>query len=439
MKPQFIIAAPTSNSGKTTVTLGLLRALKNRGLSTQPFKVGPDYIDPKFHGIASGVEGINLDLFMMDELDIRSTYSSYSHETEVVVVEGVMGLFDGAKRSEKSTAELAKLLELPIIFVVDAKSVAYSVAPLLYGFKNFDKESKIAGVIFNRVNTKSHYKFLEEACEDVGIPALGHLPFLEDCKIESRHLGLSLDKIEENDTIIEKIAQAIEQNIHVDQLLKSTTIKSREYSNTKTQNSPQDHTVAIAKDEAFNFSYIQTVNAFKQIGKIIFFSPLNDASLPEADIVYLPGGYPEYFTKDLSTNQSMLQSIKSFADAGGKIIAECGGLMYLGKSIIDKEGNEVTMVNVFDYTTSMANMKLTLGYRKTHIDDLELLGHEFHYSTLSGEKNINKVGKSFSARGKEVDTSFFKYKNTIASYTHYYWAKDGLLNKIINYLNKPEK
>ncbi len=433
-KPQFIIAAPTSNSGKTTVTLGLLRALKNRGISTQPFKVGPDYIDPKFHKIASGLDGVNLDLFMMDEEEIKSTYSNYSQDKEVVCIEGVMGLFDGAKRSERSTAELAKLLQLPIIFVVDAKSVAYSVAPLLFGFKNFDKELNIAGVIFNRVNTKSHYKFLEEACEDVDIPSLGHLPFIEDCKIASRHLGLSIDKIEENETIIEKVAQAMEQSIDIDQLLKLTTKEISNHSKITTPPSSLDYTIAVAKDEAFNFSYLQNIKCLEHLGKVQYFSPLKDSQLPKVDLVYLPGGYPEYFTKQLAKNKSMLDSIKSFADAGGKIIAECGGMMYLGKSIIDKEGDEFPMVNVFDFTTSMTGMKLKLGYRKSLINGSELLGHEFHYSKIYNDEGIESIGKSYNARGTEVDTKIYQYKNTIASYTHYYWGKDNLLNSILKNL-----
>ena len=436
-KPQFVIAAPTSNSGKTTVTLGLLRALENRGISTQPFKVGPDYIDPKFHRLASGKEGLNLDLFMMTQEDIQSTYSNYSQDADAVCVEGVMGLFDGAKRSEKSTAELAKLLDLPIIFVVDAKSVAYSVAPLLYGFKNFDKEVNIAGVIFNRVNTKSHYKFLEEACEDVGIPSLGHLPLLPDCKIPSRHLGLSIQDMESYSSVIEQVAKAMEETVHIDELLNLCLVDKKEIIQHPTFiNHPSHYTIAVAKDEGFNFSYLQNIERFKEIGNVIFFSPVTDEKLPQADLVYLPGGYPEFYTQKLAENSSMRQSIKDFAEEGGQIIAECGGMMYLGKSIIDKKGKEYPMVGIFNFTTSMADMKLHLGYRKTLIEGLELLGHEFHYSTISGEENTATIGESFSARDKKVNTQVFQYKNVIASYTHYYLGKKGVLKQLLNIIKQ---
>jgi len=431
MKPQFIIAAPTSNSGKTTLTLGLLRALELRGLNTQPFKVGPDYIDPKFHEIASGKPGVNLDLFMMDTEDIQSTYAQFCTNASVACVEGVMGLFDGARKSEGSTAELSKVLDLPIILVVDAKAVAYSVAPLLYGFKHFDPELNIAGVIFNRVNTKSHYQFLEEACSDVNIPALGHLPFIPEAEIPSRHLGLSIDKIEAYDSTINRVAEELEKHVDLDRLLQITTKDIPFKSDHLNPVIKRDLKISIAQDEGFNFTYIQNIELLKTLGEVTFFSPLKDNKLPESDFVYLPGGYPECFTQQLSENTTMLKSIKDYAQAGGRILAECGGMMYLGKSIIDQSGKAFPMVNVFDFDTSLEQMKLTLGYRTIQFNDFEWKGHEFHYSTLLNDNKLNSQATVFSAREKEVPTKVFRYKNVWASYIHYYLGKQELIEPLL--------
>jgi len=427
MIPQFIIAAPTSNAGKTTVTLGLLRALKNRGLTPQPFKCGPDYIDPKFHKIACDKIGVNLDLFMMSRDDIDKTYATYSNGASAICVEGVMGLFDGSKKQEGSTAELAKLLQLPIIFVVDAKSVAYSVAPLLYGFKNFDKELNIAGVIFNRVNTESHYQFLEEACTDVGIQPLGRLPFLPECEIPSKHLGLSIDKMEDYNNVVERVAKQMEATVDIDQLLKITTKKVKQKASLIPTDLSLGFKIAVAKDEGFNFSYVQNIEALKRMGEVVFFSPINDKQLPHADLVYLPGGYPEMYTKQITQNDLMLNSIKAYAENGGKIIAECGGMMYLGKFIIDQQGIKAKMAGIFNYSSSMAKMKLNLGYRTVKFNNYELKGHEFHYSNIIDIEQIETIGTVWNARGKEVETKIYRYKNVIASYMHFYFGEDELL------------
>lgn len=417
--PQFIIAAPTSNSGKTTLTLGLLRALENRGLNTQAFKVGPDYIDPKFHAVANGKLGVNLDLYMMSKKEVHQQYSLYAKQKDAVCVEGVMGLFDGAKKSEGSTAAVAKELDLPVILVVNAKSVAYSVAPLLFGFKNFDKEVKIAGVIFNNVNTATHYQFLKEACEDVGITSLGHVPFIADCEIPSRHLGLSIGDMQSYDPIIEKIAEALEKTVNLELLLEITTIPEKNCNEVEVHQKGSLK-IAVAKDESFNFSYVQNIASLKALGTVMFFSPLHDDELPNVDLVYLPGGYPELHTEGLANNTGMLQSIKKYADQGGVILAECGGMMYLGKTIIDGKGKEHQMAGVFNFKATLEKMKLSLGYRTLVINNREFKGHEFHYSKLIEEELEEHIGEFYNARGKQVPTKLYTYKNVKASYAHYY-------------------
>ena len=205
-KSRFIIAAPNSNAGKTTITLGVLRLLKEKGISVQPFKVGPDYIDPKFHYRACGKTGINLDLFMMTEKHLLEQLNSAEWGQQVGCIEGVMGLFDGAKKAERSTAELAIKMKLPVILVVDANAVAYSVAPLIQGFRDFDTNLILKGVIFNRVGSESHYSFLKEACDDIGVKSFGYLKRLEKVGIPSRHLGLDIANLEHYGKVIHTIA-----------------------------------------------------------------------------------------------------------------------------------------------------------------------------------------------------------------------------------------
>lgn len=432
--PQFIIAAPTSNSGKTTITLGLLRALENRGLATQPFKVGPDYIDPKFHKVACGQVGVNLDLFMMSTEDIHQTYATFSKDKDAICIEGVMGLFDGAKRSEGSTAALSKVLNLPVILVVDAKSVAYSVAPLLYGFKNFDPEINIAGVLFNRVNTESHYQFLKEACEDVGIPSFGYVPFIADCEIPSRHLGLSIADLEGYKPMIETMALAIEKTVDVNLLLENCVKERPLVENSPKKTGIKTLRIGIANDAAFNFNYVQNNRAFEELGRVVYFSPLKDTALPEVDVLYFPGGYPEFYLHQLVANKSMRTAVKLFAENGGRIIAECGGMMYLGNQIIAENDAVFEMCDVFPFKSTMAGMKLALGYRTIHLGNAVLKGHEFHYSKLVGDQGTQNIGEVFSARSKELTTKIYRTKNVWATYIHCYLGTVEILKIVLKEL-----
>ena len=430
-KTQFIIAAPTSNAGKTSLTLGLLRACKNRGIDIQPFKSGPDYIDPMFHQLACGKTGINLDLFMMEPSHLEAQYSQYMQNQQVGCIEGVMGLFDGAIKAEGSTAQLAKSLKIPVILVVDAKAVAYSVAPLLYGFKNFDPDVNLVGVIFNRVNTESHYRFLTDACQDVGITPLGRLPFLSDCEIPSRHLGLSIDQIQQYDSTVDALAQAVEQHVQVDQLLDLCMQTFETPTNVQPSPNNQPLNIAIAKDEAFSFCYQQNIDAFEQLGRVTFFSPLHDTALPETDLVYLPGGYPECHLKQLAANTTMHQSIRTYVEASGRVFAECGGMMYLGKNIIDETGKSFKMTGIFDFSTSMFPKKLKLGYRRIYLKGLELKGHEFHYSSVINADNALTTGRIGNARNQKVESQLYTYKSVLASYIHFYLGDLTHLNHLL--------
>jgi cobyrinic acid a,c-diamide synthase len=431
----FLISAPSSNSGKTTLTLGLLRALKNRGLSVQPFKCGPDYIDTKHHTTASGNPGINLDTFMASEAHVRDIYKQYSEMADVSVTEGVMGLFDGADKMKGSSAAIAELLDIPVILVINAKSMAYSAAPLLYGFKNFYKGIQVVGAIFNFVSTTSHYRFLQEACEEVGIEALGYLPKNEALAIPSRHLGLHISAEINYESIIEKLAEEIPKTINIDRLLEisTRTILPKTESKVVSQNpvSAKKYKISIARDEAFTFTYHKNIEVLSSLGEVTFFSPIHDKELPETDFLYLPGGYPELFADSLSKNKTMQESIQTYYLNGGLTFAECGGLMYLGNEIITSEGLNFPMVSVLDCTTSMENSKLTLGYRTIQWNDLELKGHEFHYSRLVENDLETESVIVKNAKGIEVETQLYRKLNTFASYVHLYWGEQA---KFIEYL-----
>lgn len=431
-KSQFLIGASSSGSGKTTLTIGLLRAFRKRGLQVQPFKCGPDYIDTKFHELAAGKPSINLDLFLSSQEHVKQLYSTYTSGCDIALTEGVMGLFDGFDKWQGSGAQIAEILDIPIILVLSPKSTAYSVAPILYGFKNFHKNISIAGVIFNMVNSDSHYRFLQDACNDVDIPALGRLPKNNDLEIPSRHLGLNIDRNLLLDEFAEKVGDFVEQHLPIDEILERTQKNTTPA--TPFQKNRRAHgkalRSAVASDEAFAFYYHENIEYLKKKGRVTFFSPIHDKELPDADFVYLPGGYPELHLDKLSENTTMQESIRRYVEQGGRLLAECGGMMYLSSCIADKTGKEYPMVGIFKQRASMEAMKLTLGYRQFMSNSICIKGHEFHYSSISGSEE--SILTQYNAKGVPVDTKLLRYKNAIAGYTHIYWAEMDDLMMLFN-------
>lgn len=427
MKPtaQFLIAAPHSGAGKTTVTLGLLRALRRKGQVVQPFKCGPDFIDPIHHGAAAGRDSINLDRFMMSDDHIRRLYAAYTRDAGVAVVEGVMGLFDGAVKSEGSAADLAKLLDLPVILVLNAKAMAYSAAAILYGLRQFDPGVRIAGALFNFVETESHYRILREAAADAGVPSLGYLPTDTRLYIPSRHLGLDTAVSEK---AIEAAADHLEKQLDLDEWLRLTpgegpveTLPSP----TLAREPSARRTILIARDAAFHFLYPENIRRLEALGAVSYFSPLEDAGFAaKPDLIYLPGGYPELHLSRLSANRSLLDRLRGYASAGGKLLAECGGMMYLGRSIVDENGGSWPMAGILDLTTGMQEQRLQLGYRTLHLPGGLAKGHEFHYSRVLGELK-GKGFKAYTARGEVVETAAFRTSGILASYMHFYWGEDA--------------
>ncbi|WP_321996385.1 cobyrinate a,c-diamide synthase [Draconibacterium orientale] len=425
----FLIAAPKSNSGKTMISLALMKTLVNRGITVQPFKCGPDYIDPMYHTKIAGRTSYNLDSWMASEEHVRSVFEKNIPASGVAVVEGVMGLFDGAQKDKGSSANIARLLNIPVILVVDAASMAYSAAPLLFGFKNFDKNIALAGVIFNKVSGESHYRFLKEAAEDAGVEPLGYLPRDERLSVKSRHLGLHLPN-ENNQELFTTAAELVAKHIDIDRLLELTAKTEK----TAPANPPtQDKKIAIAlaHDEAFNFSYAANIDAMEQLGTVTRFSPVHDKTIPAADLLWLPGGYPELFARQLAENTTMQQSINEFIEQGKMVIAECGGMMYLGKEIIDENGKREAMCRVFNISTSFENKKLHLGYRQINRDDFELKGHEFHYSNLIQHEPSSINIEVKNARGIPVEMPVLISKNCWASYMHIYLGEEGKLEQFL--------
>lgn len=438
-----LIAAPHSGAGKTTVALGLMQLFREEGLTVRPFKCGPDYIDGKFHTLATDEPSINLDPFMMSPEHLKELFARYGAGADLALVEGVMGLFDGAKRDEGSSAEIAALLGLPVILVIDASAVAYSVAPLIHGFNSFKKGVTIEGVIFNRVNTASHYAFLKEACEDAGVTPFGHLPYEEGTAWNSRHLGLSTRDITGDRQKLERSAALLRQGIDRESLLDRITgpePEPRAPTPSSGRKNKPGLKIAVASDEAFSFVYRANLDAMQRLGEVHFFSPIADEGIPEGtELLYISGGYPEDHLEELSLNEKMLRSIAAFSADGGRIIAECGGMMYLGRSIADAKGTEHPMTGVFRFRTSMEGMKRSLGYRKVILGESEFRGHEFHYSSCSDDEDYTSAGTVLSARDKEVDTKLFLQKRTFASYVHFYWGEGETLSRFLERIEEATK
>lgn len=429
-----MIAGTHSSVGKSSVAIGLMRSLKRKNVNIKPFKVGPDYIDPSHHALASAMPSYNLDTWMCSPRYIRQLCADILGDDGIAVVEGVMGLFDGAysKKNKASSAEIASILKLPVVLVVDGKAMARSVAALVNGYVQFDPSLEFLGVIANRVNSPGHAKILKDAIEHyTSAKFLGYLPDKPDLKINNRHLGL-FQGHEQKDKLYDLWADHIDKHIDINYLIKrSCKIKiSIKPSKSKRnrwgikQGSP--FTVAIAKDDAFQFIYQDTLDMFRQAGgDIKFFSPLNDRSLPDdIDWIYLPGGYPELYAKKLSLNKSMLRQIHQFSEAGKPIVAECGGLMYLGKSIIDESGKEYTMADLFKFSTTMLPKRLTLGYREFKYNpsskhrSILLKGHEFHFSSLINNLESPQMTQYI---GNKIQDGY-RHKNCYALYSHIYWA-----------------
>ena len=428
MKPQLLIGALHSGSGKTTFTMGILRALQRQGLQVQPFKCGPDYIDTRFHALAACRESVNLDTWLASERHVRDLYARYGADADVCVVEGVMGLFDGYDRMAGSSAAIARLLDIPVVLVVGARSMAYTVAAQLHGMKTFLPGLRLAGVVFNQVSSENHFRFLAQACEDAGMRCFGWLPKVPDLEIPSRHLGLTLAAGQEMERWIDRAADLVTRCLDLPALLEAVRVAAAE-APAVTSAAPGTLRIAVARDAAFNFTYRENLSRLSQLGQVRFFSPLAGDPLPEADLVYLPGGYPELFAAELSSRRETMQQLRDYAESGGRILAECGGMIYLSRAIEGVEGGPYPLCGVLPFSATMDGARLHLGYRRlVDAAGREWRGHEFHYSAVTAPDALPSVAQQYDARGGAVATPLYRYKNVIAGYTHLYWGETGILN-----------
>lgn len=435
--PQVMIAAPTSGAGKTTLAIGLMALLSRKGFKVQPFKCGPDYIDTKFHKAVCNRPSVNLDLFMASNCHVREIYKRYSADADVCVVEGMMGLYDGYKLSKGSPADIAQTLDVPVVMVVDGSHAGFSIAPMLYGFKSFSDRIRIVGVIYNKVASERHATMLREAAKEVGLECLGCLPRQKDVANGERYLGLDFShKID-----AERVADMVEKNVDWQRLLEITkpngckTMSAGITGNVdsspaipivseQTLEQGWKKKIMIARNsESFSFLYQEHIDILKSQGEVEFFDPEEDVRLPEdTTMLYLPGGYPEKHLSALEKAERCRKSIKEYAEHGGRIIAECGGMMYLCRSIIGDEG-ETEMCGVLPYsiTARKSDRKLSLGYRRVVINGKEYRGHEFHYTQFLPPLPPSAAAV-YDARGNEVVSPVIRQGNVLASYTHLYWG-----------------
>ena len=428
---QFLLAAPRSGSGKTTMTCALLMALKRRGCAPCAFKSGPDYIDPMFHRAVLGVESRNLDLFFSAPETVRTLYAKGAAGHGAAVCEGAMGFYDGLGGvSDRASAwHLADTLGLPVLLVVEPKGQSLTLAAELNGLVNFRTPSHIAGILLNNCTARMHALLAPMLEKETGLPVLGFLPKLPEAVIGSRHLGLyTAAEVENLQQKLALLADAAEEHIDWPRLL-ALCEKEPPALPVQPETPPARVRIAVAQDEAFCFTYAETLEAFRDAGaEVVFFSPLRDTALPEnIGGLYLPGGYPELHARELSENTSLLREIKRKIESGLPTAAECGGFLYLGQSLTDAEGQSWPMVGVLPGEAKDAGRLVRFGYATLSADSDSMLFragesfpiHEFHHwdSTANGTALAAKKPVGGAAwRCGSVNEHFY------AGFPHLYWA-----------------
>lgn len=428
---QFLLAAPRSGSGKTTMTCALLMALKRRGCAPCAFKSGPDYIDPMFHRAVLGVESRSLDLFFSAPETVRTLYAKGAAGHGAAVCEGAMGFYDGLGGvSDRASAwHLADTLDLPVLLVAEPKGQSLTLAAELNGLVNFRTPSHIAGILLNNCTARMHALLAPMLEEETGLPVLGFLPKLPEAVIGSRHLGLyTAAEVENLQQKLALLADAVEEHIDWPRLL-ALCEKEPPALPVQPEMPPARVRIAVAQDEAFCFTYAETLEAFRDAGaEVVFFSPLRDTALPEnIGGLYLPGGYPELHAKELSENTSLLREIKQKIESGLPTAAECGGFLYLGQSLTDAEGQSWPMAGVLPGEAKDAGRLVRFGYAALSADSDSMLFragesfpiHEFHHwdSTANGTALAAKKPVGGAAwRCGFVNEHFY------AGFPHLYWA-----------------
>jgi len=442
----FMLAATGSGTGKTTLTLGLLSALRRQGYMVQPFKCGPDFIDPTLHQMVSGRISRNLDLRMCGQEYVRDCFDRHRADADIALVEGVMGLFDGGIASP---AALAKVLQIPVILIVDAKGCAESIAAVVKGFETLDPELPLMGVIFNRVASQRHLELLGGAVlAHCRAPILGSLPRNEDFCIPDRHLGLMMGaELPLAGQQLDSLAAAVAEDIDLEAITQLAAmpqahrdlppsfpeppfgdkLRRRDRGGRQREGKGDRLRIGIARDQAFCFYYQDNLDLLEAMGaELVEFSPLTDSKLPpRLSGLYLGGGYPELYGKALAANQEMLAEIKSWSEAGRPIYAECGGFIYLCQGLFDQDGEYWPLAGVFPCRARMGKRLSRLGYREATItapclfgDSGQLFGHEFHYSDIEEMPvTVNRVYRLPDGRQEG-----YQIRNTLGGYLHLHFG-----------------
>ena len=428
----IVIAGTTSGVGKTTVAIGLMGALVHQGLKVQPFKTGPDYIDPSYHTWVTGESSRNLDTWLLSRDVVAELFSRAMVGKDIAVIEGVMGLYDGhsSLNDEGSTAELAKLLGAPVLLVVDSRKGARSLAAMVAGYRAFDSSLHLGGVILNGIGSDEHLRLCRESIEHyTGLPVLGYLPRRDSLSLPERHLGL-IPTVEgsANEEFLRLLVAQCEATFDIPRILRlseQAVVPEAEPLLFPPVREPAIAKIAVAKDKAFSFYYQDSLDLLEAWGaELVPFSPLQDVDLPQ-DIsgLYIGGGFPELYAAGLADNKSIRQAIKVAAERGMPIYAECGGLMYLGRSIGDLEGNEYPMVGAIPVSSRIDSPRLSLGYRTVQalgngpiLRQGEIVrGHEFHWSVLKSSADSANAYRILENGGRQEG---FQKKKFLASYIH---------------------
>ncbi len=444
ISPRLIIAGTHSGVGKTTVTLAILAALKARGRRVQAFKAGPDFIDPSHHAAVTGRPSRNLDGWMLGEAVNREIFTCASADADIAIIEGMMGLFDGSSPVNEigSTAELAKQLDAPVLLVIDGSAMARSAAAMVSGYTKFDPALRVAGVLFNRISSEGHYKLLKEAVEqETDVTTVGYLRPDPAVTILDRHLGLVMAMEQRTGKRYGLLAQAAGETIDLDRI-EALARSCRELPVVAPQPVVRNHgrtvRIGVAQDQAFCFYYSDNLQLLEAEGaELVKFSPLNDQMLPDVDMLYLGGGYPELHGERLAHNVTMRTAIRKFAERGGAIYAECGGLMYLTQAICDFDGTSHEMVGLFPAEAVMRKPGLTLGYRAVELSRDCIFGssgtiargHEFHNSTLVSKGGLTYACALRDAQGLSKGPDGLVAGNVVALYTHLHFASQSQIAK----------
>ncbi|WP_162365895.1 cobyrinate a,c-diamide synthase [Acerihabitans arboris] len=442
----ILVGGAQSGTGKTLLTLGLLRALALRGMRVQPFKCGPDYIDTGWHRAVSGIASHNLDAYMLGPDTLSGLFTRHMRAADVGVIEGVMGLYDGlgSDGGECSSASLAKQLGVPVVLIIDGKAVSTSAAATVLGFQLFDPAVNIVAIIINRVSSENHFSLIKTAitryCD---VPVLGYLPPLKDWELPARHLGLVPARENRRlETQWDQLAACVEQHIDIDRLLQLADCLPMPGRLPAPPAAPRYHnlTLALAEDEAFHFYYPDNLQLLRDVGvRIVPFSPLRDSELPACQMVYLGGGFPEIFADRLAANQAMRAALLDAGRRGAAIYAECGGLMYLGTSLEDRDGQSFPMVGLLRGVSRMSEGLKRFGYCEglALTDNLltargeTLRGHEFHHSEFfTDEQPLFTLSKTTAGGGVKRWPGGYGADNILASYLHvHFYQRPALLRR----------